>query len=79
MWETPNIRCLENHKNGKLMEQHILRILLLPGVKPIAVKNKYFFVITGLWAPEVSGRSRLPDSVTSALEGLFTSRSILVL
>jgi hypothetical protein len=25
--------------------------------------------ITGLWGPEGSGRLRLPDSVTSALEG----------
>jgi hypothetical protein len=25
--------------------------------------------ITGLWGPEVSGSLRLPDSVTSALEG----------
>jgi hypothetical protein len=25
--------------------------------------------ITGLWSPEGSGRLRLPDSVTSALEG----------
>jgi hypothetical protein len=40
-----------------------------PGIHCMCINKRYSIPITGLWGPEGSGRLRLPDSVTSALEG----------